>query len=70
MRHIYTKRAKKIKKDNGSPVSILPTLSKCFEKCMFSQMSARFDEILSKYQYGFRKGNSTQQYLLALIEKW
>ena len=33
-------------------------------------MSAYFDEIFSKYQYGFRKGYSTQQCLLALLEKW
>ena len=37
---------------------------------MFSQMSAYFDEIFSKYQYGFRKGYSTQQCYLALLEKW
>ena len=63
------KKEKKDKKDNYRPVSILPILSKCFEKCMFSQMSAYFDEIFSKYQYGFRKGYSTQQCLLALLEK-
>ena len=50
------KKGKKDKIDNYRPVSILPTLSKCFKKCMFSQMSAYFDEIFSKYQYGFRKG--------------
>ena len=37
---------------------------------MFSQMSANFGEIFSKYQYGFRKGYSTQQCLLVLLEKW
>ena len=37
---------------------------------MFSQMSAYLGEIFSKYQYGFRKGYSTQQCLLALLEKW
>ena len=36
---------------------------------MFSQISAYFDEIFSKYQYSFRKGYSTQQFLLALLEK-
>ena len=70
MLHPYTKKEKKDKKENYRPVSILPTLSKCFEKCIFSQMSAYFDEIFSKYQYGFRKGYSTKQCLLALIEKW
>ena len=32
-------------------------------------MSIFFDDIFSKYQYGFRKGFSTQQCLLALLEK-
>ena len=64
------KKGKKDKKDNYRPVSILPTLSKCFEKCIFSQMPAYFDEIFSKYQYGFRKRYSSQQCLLALLEKW
>ena len=36
----------------------------------FSQMSAYFDEMFSKYQYGFRKGYSPQQCLLASVEKW
>ena len=27
-------------------------------------------KILSRYQFGFRKGCSTQQYLLVMIEKW
>ena len=34
------KKDKKDKKDNYRPVRILATLSKYFEKCMFSQMSA------------------------------
>ena len=33
-------------------------------------MSSFFDDIFSQYQYGFRKGFSTQQCLLALLEKW
>ena len=37
---------------------------------MFKQMSSFFDGIFSKYQYRFRKGFSTQQCLLALLEKW
>ena len=28
------------------------------------------DVFLSKHQYGFRKGYSTQQCLLAMLEKW
>ena len=37
---------------------------------MFKQMSRFFDDIFSRYQYSFRKGFSTQQCLLALLEKW
>ena len=33
-------------------------------------MSGYFDEIFSKYQFVFRKWYSTQQCLLALLEKW
>ena len=38
------KKGKKDKKDNYRPVTILPTLSKCFEKCIFSQMPAYLAE--------------------------
>ena len=37
---------------------------------MFKHMSSFFDDIFSKYQYGFRKELGTQQSLLALLEKW
>ena len=33
-------------------------------------MSIFFDDIFSKYQYGFINEFSTQQCLLALLEKW
>ena len=37
---------------------------------MSEQMSQFFKNIFSKYQCGFRKGFSTQQCLLAMLEKW
>jgi len=37
---------------------------------MFKQLSNFFDDILSKYQCGFRKEFSTQHSLLAMLEKW
>ena len=37
---------------------------------MFEQMSQFFENIFSKHQCGFRKGFSTQQCLLATLEKW
>ena len=65
------KKGKKDLKENYRPLSILPVFSKVFERSMFAQMSSFFDNFLSKQQCGFRKGNvTTQQCLLALLEKW
>ena len=64
------KKCNKSLKENYRPVSILSILSKVFERSMFKQMPSFFDDIFSKYQYGFRKGSSTQQCLLALLDKW
>ena len=57
-------------KSNYRPVSILPNLSKVFERCIYKQLSAYFDRILSKQQCGFRKGFNVQHSLLKLLEKW
>ena len=38
-----------IQKKNYRPISILPTLSKIYEGCMYDQMYKYFDQILSKY---------------------
>ena len=46
--------------ENYRPISILPTLSKIYEGCMYDQMYKYFDQILSKYQCGFRQGYNTQ----------
>ena len=46
--------------ENYRPISILPTLSKIYERCMYDQMYKYFDQILSKYQCGFRQGYNTQ----------
>ena len=54
------KKCNKSLKENYGPVSILLILSKVFERAMFKQMSRFFDDIFSQYQYGFRKGFSTQ----------
>ena len=37
---------------------------------MSEQMSQFFKNIFSKYQCAFRKGFSTQQCLLTMLEKW
>ena len=64
------KKGKKNKKENYRPVTFLPVLSKMFERIMFMQMFAFFEDIFNKQQCGFRKGYNTQQCLLKMLEKW
>ena len=64
------KKGKKDKKENYRPLSILPVLSKIFERVMFVQMSAFFEDIFNKQQCVFRKGYNIQQCLLKMLEKW
>ena len=64
------KKISKASKDNYRPVSILSNMSKVYERCIYDQIQAYFDKILSKYQCGFRKGYNSQHCLIALIEKW
>ena len=57
-------------KSNYIPVSILPVFSKLFENLLSRQLLEFFDNILSKFQCGFRKGYGTQQCLLLMLEIW
>ena len=56
-------------KENYRPVSILPVISKIFEKLLCKQITIFMDPLLSKYQCGFRKGYRAQHCLLAMLEK-
>ena len=64
------KKGNRSEKDNYRPVSILPNLSKVFERCIYNQIAQFFDKILSKHQCGFRKGHSAQHALIVFLEKW
>ena len=55
---------------NYRPVSILSNISKIYERCLYSQISKFFEEKLSDYQIGFRKGFNAQHCLVVMIEKW
>ena len=63
------KRGDKHDKSNYRPVSILPILSKVYEKCLYKQIENCMENILSNFQCGFRKGFNTQQCLIGMIEK-
>ena len=59
----------KLSKKNYGPVSILPTLSKVYERLIYDQLYPYFDKI-SKFQCGFCKGLSVKQCLISMTEKW
>ena len=70
-RYVPTHRKKsKLSKGNYRPISILPNISKVYERCLYDQMSSYFKNVFSKYQSGFRKGYSAQHYLLVMVKKW
>ena len=58
------KKSRKNLIENDILVNTLPNLSKVFERIMFAQISAYFDKLFSKCQYGFGKGNNTQHWFL------
>ena len=64
------KKDSKSKKDHYRPISALPNISKIYERLFFKQISEHFEQFLSKYQCGFRKGFSAQHSLLSMLEKW
>ena len=49
-------------------VDILSNISKIYERLMHDNMSDYFNDVLSKFQCGFRKGFRTQNYLLCIID--
>ena len=55
-------------KNNYRLVSILPIFSKISGRLLSRQLLEFFDDILSKFQCGFRKGYKTQHCLLLMIE--
>ena len=57
-------------KTNFRPVSLLPILSKVFEKIMYNQLYEYLETFLNKLLCGFCKAHSTQHALFRLLQKW
>ena len=57
-------------KINYRPVSVLPLLSKMYERLVFDQLSRHVNKVLSKLQCDFRKVHSTQHTLFRLLRSW
>ena len=57
--------------NNYRPVSILPTFSKVFERLMYNRLYAFINDnnILYKYQFGFRQKYATSMALITLVDK-
>ena len=55
---------------NFRPVSVLPLLSKVFEKIMYDQFYEYAETFLNKLLCGFSKAHSTQHALFRLLQKW
>ena len=68
--HPFYKSEDAINKKNYRPISILPAISKVFEKLLQKQVTGFVDGFLYKYMFGYRKGYSTQHELITLLGKW
>ena len=64
------KKLEKVFKKNFRPVSILPLVSKIFERILNTQMSVKVEVFLSPYLCGYRKGFSAEYALVSMVEKW
>ena len=55
---------------NYGPVSVLPGITKVFERIIQKQLSKYIEKFLSLFMCGYKKGFHTQAALLGLVEKW
>ena len=55
---------------NYRPISTLSPFSKVFERLIYNQLNSFLEkhDIMYKYQFGFRKGYSTEQAILELTD--
>ena len=63
------KKNSNTEKSNYRPISILPSISKVFERLMFHQITSYINNIISPHLCGFRKGYSPRYALLRLKDK-
>ena len=55
---------------NYRPVSLIPIVSKLFERNMHNQVVTYIDRFSSPYLFGYRKGYNTEQCLTTMLEDW
>ena len=64
------KKDDKLDKSNYRPVSLLPIISKVYEKLILDQIASFFNSKFSSLLGGFRKKYSTQHSLFNLLQNW
>ena len=64
------KRGDTAQLNNYRPISLLPTISKVFERVIYSQLYAYFNDnnLMSEQQYGFRAQHSTELASVKLVD--
>ena len=65
------KKANNVDIGNFRPISLLNSISKIIEKCVFNQLFKYFEtnNLFYPSQYGYRKDHSTETACLELIDK-
>ena len=63
------KKNDKTKCENYRPISLLPNISKIFERVMYNRLDnfLNSSEIIYKFQFGFHKQYSTNHALLSIV---
>ena len=59
-----------LEKGNYRPVSVLPTISKLFERAINIQLTEHFNSIFNPFLAAFRSGYGCQSTLLRIVEDW
>ena len=59
-----------LQKENYRPVSLLPHVSKIFERIIHKQITNYMTDKLAHSITGFRKSHGTQNSLAVMLEKW
>ena len=64
------KKEDPLDKSNHRSVSILPLLSKVYERVIYNQLSEYSNNFLNEVLCGFRKAHSTQHTFFKLLQSW
>ena len=64
------KKSSMTAKEKYRPISVLPSVSKIFEKLLYDQLMEYMNNKLSPFLCGFRKQYSTQHALSRMLERW